>query len=129
METQLNIAVCIPFLIVDDIGGTIKWYEKIGFKCTATNHIWEPDCELNWARIEWRAAAFMIGPDERKVKSNAKDAGLWFNVQSVDEVVDSLIQEGISFDTEEETFYGRKVISFKDINGFTVSFSSALPGK
>jgi len=129
METQLNVAVCIPFLVVDDIDGTIKWYEKIGFKCTATNHIWEPDCELNWARIEWRGAAFMIGPDERKVKSNAKDAGLWFNVQSVDEVVESLTQEGISFDTEEETFYGRKVISFKDINGFTVSFSSALAGK
>ena len=126
METPVNIAVCVPFLIVKNIDKTINWYEKIGFKCTATNHIWEPDCELNWARIEWHGAAFMIGPDERKVVPDGKDSGLWFNVQSVDEMVESLKQERISFDTEDETFYGRKVISFKDINGFTVSFSSEL---
>ena len=129
METQEVIAVCVPFLIVRNIDETIKWYEKIGFKCTATNRIWEPDCELNWARIEWHGAAFMIGPDERKVASKVKDSGLWFNVQSVDEIAESLKQEGISFDTEEETFYGRKVISFKDINDFTVSFSSEVVGK
>lgn len=129
METQEVIAVCVPFLIVRNIDETIKWYEKIGFKCTVTNRIWEPDCELNWARIEWHGAAFMIGPDERKVASKVKDSGLWFNVQSVDEIAESLKQEGISFDTEEETFYGRKVISFKDINDFTVSFSSEVVGK
>jgi uncharacterized glyoxalase superfamily protein PhnB len=129
MATRVNIAVCVPFLIVKNIKKTIDWYEKIGFKCTATNLIWEPDCELNWARIEWYGAAFMIGPDERKDVPNGKDSGLWFNVQSVDEMAKFLNQESISFDTEDETFYGRKVISFKDINGFTVSFSSELPKK
>ncbi len=129
METQVNVAVCVPFLIVNNIDKTIKWYEKLGFKCTATNHIWEPDCDLNWARIEWHGAGFMIGPDERKVVSKVKDSGLWFNVQSVDEMTESLKQAGVSFDTEEETFYGRKVISFKDINDFTVSFSSEVARK
>ncbi|SKC88841.1 VOC family protein [Ohtaekwangia koreensis] len=129
MATQVNIAECVPFLIVKNIKKTIDWYEKIGFKCTATNLIWEPDCELNWARIEWYGAAFMIGPDERKDVPNSKDSGLWFNVQSVDEMAKFLNQECISFDTEDETFYGRKVISFKDIDGFTVSFSSELPKK
>lgn len=32
----------------------------------------------------------------------------------------------IEMDVEPETFYGRKVVSFKDINGFDISFSSAL---
>ncbi len=129
METQPNLAVCVPFLSVKNIKKTIVWYEKIGFKCTATNHIWEPDGELNWAWIEWYGAAFMIGPDIRKVTPRFKDSGLWFNVQSVDEMTTYLTQQGISFETEDETFYGRKVISFKDINGFTVSFSSEITGK
>lgn len=68
----------------------------------------------------------MIGPDERKSVLPTKDSSLWFNVLSVDEVVGFLKREGIDFDTEEETFYGRKVISFKDINGFTVAFSSEV---
>ena len=129
MEAKVNTAVCVPFLIVDNVSDTIKWYEKIGFKCTATNLIWEPDCEINWAEIGWNGASFMIGPDERKEKSTARDSSLWFNLDSVDEIVDSLKREGISFDVEEETFYGRKVISFKDINGFTVAFSSEVARK
>ena len=129
METKVNTAVCVPFLLVVNIDKTIKWFERLGFKCTATNHIWEPDCELNWARIEWNGAAFMVGPDERQESSKIKDSGLWFNVESVDEIVDYLKKEGISFDKEDETFYGRKVITFKDINGFNVSFSSELARK
>lgn len=114
---------------VKDIPKTIEWYQNIGFTCVATNRIWEPDCELNWARIEWEGAAFMLGPDERNSISSQKDTSLWFNVQFVDKIAESLKQKGISFDTEEETFYGRKVISFNDINGFTVSFSSELAKK
>lgn len=129
METKANTAVCVPFLLVVNIDKTIKWFERLGFKCTATNLIWEPDCELNWARIEWNGAAFMVGPDERQESSKIKDSGLWFNVESVDEIVDYLKKEGISFDKEDETFYGRKVITFKDIDGFNVSFSSALARK
>jgi hypothetical protein len=129
MNAKANTVECVPFILVASIGKTIEWYERIGFRCTATNHIWEPDCELNWARIEWHGAAFMIGPDERNDAPKIKDCGLWFNVQSVDGIAVSLKQEGILFDTEDETFYGRKVISFKDINGFTVSFSSELARK
>jgi len=105
---------------------TIKWYQEIGFECTATNHIWEPDCELNWARLEWKDAAFMIGPDERIIISAAKDSGLWFNVDAVDAIIEILKRKDIKMEIEPETFYGRKVVSFKDINGFDISFSCAL---
>ena len=116
-------AECVPFLQVRNIDQTIKWYEDIGFKCTATNHIWEPDCELNWARLEWKGAAFMIGPDEREVITNNKDTGIWFNVDTVDDILENLESKDIKTDIEPETFYGRKVVAFKDINGFQVSFS------
>ena len=119
----------VPFLLVSNIAQTIKWYEGLGFICTATNLIWEPDCELNWARLEWDGAAFMLGPDERKNLSYSKDASLWFNVDTIDSIIETLKTKDIQMDIEPETFYGRKVVSFKDINNFTVSFSCELNKK
>jgi uncharacterized glyoxalase superfamily protein PhnB len=119
---------CVPFLYVSNIPQTIKWYQDIGFECVATNLIWEPDCELNWARIEWDGAAFMIGTDNgnTRAKSGRRDTSLWFNVDSVDTIIELLDSKGIKMDIEPATFYGRKVVSIRDINGFGVSFSCAL---
>ena len=121
-------AVCIPFLRVRNIGETIQWYEQLGFVCTATNRIWEPDCELNWARLAWEEAAFMIGPDERHEKSANKDSSLWFNVTSIDDIIEMLKSKSVPIIIEPETFYGRKVVNFSDLNGFGVSFSCEIPG-
>ena len=123
-------AQCVPFLKVVDIATTIRWYENIGFQCTATNHIWDPkDCELNWAEMSWEDATFMLGPDERAIIPEMKDTSLSFNVDSVDAVntiIEMLQSKEIQIDIEHETFYGRKVVSFADLNGFHVSFSCAL---
>lgn len=117
---------CVPFLKVPNVAQTIEWYQSIGFECTATNLIWEPDCELNWARMEWGGLAFMIGPDERTAISEGKDSSLWFNVETVDDIIQLLNRQGIETSIEPETFYGRKVVSFNDINGFDVHFSCAV---
>ncbi len=119
-------ATCIPFFPVSDIAQTIKWYESIGFKCIGTNHIWEPDCELNWAELGWEGASFMIGPDIRKNVSNVKeikDASLFFNVESIDEIIENLKGKAEIVELNEETFYGRKEVTFIDINGFRITFS------
>ena len=121
-------AECVPFLSVINLAETIKWYENLGFKCSATNHIWEPDCELNWAMIEWDNASFMIGPDERDFIPERKDTGIWFNVDSIDRILDILAKNNIEMDYEPLTFYGRKVVTFRDLNGFAVSFSCE-PGR
>ncbi|MBC7829953.1 MAG: hypothetical protein H7122_19560 [Chitinophagaceae bacterium] len=117
---------CVPFLKVRNIELTIKWFEDIGFTCTATNHIWEPDCELNWARLEWKGAAFMLGPDDRSSIPKTKDTSIWFNVDTIDDIIENLNSKNIKVDIEPETFYGRKVVTFKDINDFVVSFSCEL---
>ena len=117
---------CVPFLKVLNVEQTVKWYQDINFTCVATNHIWEPDCELNWARLEWNGAAFMIGPDERATIPGTKDASLWFNVDAVDPIIEILKDKDVKMNIEPATFYGRKVVSFKDNNGFDVSFSCAL---
>jgi len=35
-------------------------------------------------------AAFMLGPNERNIIPNAKDASLWFNVDTVDYIIEML---------------------------------------
>jgi uncharacterized glyoxalase superfamily protein PhnB len=123
-------AQCVPFLKVTDIANTIRWYENIGFTCIATNHIWEPeDSELNWAELNWDGATFMLGPDERNIINDKKDTSLWFTLDTVDSIIEILKSKGIPMHIEPETFYGMKVVSFVDINGFEVSFSCALVKK
>lgn len=116
-------STCTPFLLVANVSGTISWYEGLGFTCAATNRIWEHDCEINWARIEWDGAGFMIGIDERAGESIRKDSSIWFNVEEVETILKNLLQKNIETEIEEKTFYGRKVVSFSDCNGFSVSFS------
>lgn len=67
----------------------------------------------------------MLGPDERNTITFAKDSSLWFNVDSVDRIIELLTINTIEMDLEAETFYGRKVVSFKDINGYAIHFSCA----
>ena len=68
----------------------------------------------------------MLGPNGREVSQDNKDTGIWFNVDTVDDIIENLESKNIKTDIEPETFYGRKVVSFKDINGFQVSFSCEL---
>ena len=119
-------AECIPFLRVQDISQTIRWYERIGFICAATNRVWEPDCELNWAQLKLEGAEFMIGPDERKSNSGEKDNSLYFRMGTIDDIKENVKQEKITVGITEETFYGRKEISFEDLNGFYITFSCDL---
>ena len=69
---------------------------------------------------------FMIGPDELDIIPEIKDSGLWFNVESPDEIIGVLKSKDMEMDIEPDTFYGRKVVNFKDRNGFRVSFSFML---
>jgi uncharacterized glyoxalase superfamily protein PhnB len=121
-------ATCVPFLRVSDIAETIKWYESIGFKCNATNHFWEPDCELNWAEIEWQGATFMLYPLDDKRVSKVRDAGLYFSMETIDGIADNLRGKVKIIEETDETFYGRREVVFEDLNGFMITFS-CLPKK
>ncbi|MEI9908430.1 MAG: hypothetical protein WDO71_01400 [Bacteroidota bacterium] len=101
------------FFQVRNIGQTIQWFEGIGFTCTANNLIWEPDCELNWARLEWEGAGFMPGPNGRETISGSKDASLWFNVDSIDGIIEVLLTKGIQPDIEPEIFMEEKLLHLK----------------
>ena len=115
---------CVPFIGVRDIAKTIQWYESIGFQCTGTNHIWEPDCELNWAELNLQGATFMLYLYPFETDPEIKYAGLYFQLESIDNLIQSLEGKAQIIEINENTFYGRKEIVFGDVNGFQVTFSS-----
>ena len=71
-------------------------------------------------------SCIMIGPDERNDPSAKKHSSLWFNVDEVDTTIEKLNHNDLQMEIEPETSYGRKVVSFSDLNGFAVSFCCDL---
>lgn len=119
----INMAKCVPFLRVADIAQTITWYERIGFNCTATNLIWEPDCAINWAEMSWGEATFMLYLCLHENMSTEKDAGLYFELDTIDGIADRLPGVADIIEITKKTFYGREEVVFKDLNGFMITFS------
>jgi hypothetical protein len=113
-------ATCISFLRVPDILQTIKWYETIGFKCIGTHQ--EPGCELDWALLDWEGARFMLYPEGREDHTQTKDAGLYFTVEDIDDLIKSIEKKAELIEINPKTEYGMKEIVFKDVNGFQITF-------
>jgi len=64
----------------------------------------------------------MLYPEGREDTSIAKDAGLYFTVDSIDELIEPIKAKAEIIEINPETFYGTKEIVFKDLNGFQVTF-------
>lgn len=122
-------AVCIPFLGVNNMADTLEWYTHIGFTCTGTNLAWEPNAELSWAQLEWEGAAMMLFPSHKQmIPGLIRDAGLYFKVQSISGLVERLKRVARIIELTEETFYGKQEVTFEDLNGFRITFSASGRG-
>jgi len=120
-------SVCIPFLGVTNIGQTVAWYESLGFRCTGSNRYYEPEAELTWAQLEWENAAFMLFPFPAEKNNEpdsyrVKDAGLFFKVDSLNDLIDRLQTKAKIIEIKEEPFTTKKEMVFEDLNGFRISF-------
>lgn len=113
-------AVIIPHLYVIDIANTIRWYEKIGFRCLGTHQ--EEGCELDWAMLEIDTACFMLYPLEGRSDSILKNAGLYFRFDQIDGFEENIKIHAEIIEINPETAYGMQEIVFRDLNGFQVTF-------
>ncbi len=116
-------AVCIPFLGVQNIELTVLWYESLGFQCTGSNRYWDPGAELTWAQLEWEGAAFMVFPFPMEKNNVVKDAGLFFRVASLRDLIERLKTRAKIIELLEEPFSSKKEVVFEDVNGFRITFT------
>lgn len=116
-------AVCIPFLGVNDLERTMQWYIDIGFTCTGSNRFWEPGAELVWAQLEWEGAAFMLFYSPKENSGEVKDAGLYFKVNNMRGLIDRLKEKAKIIELTEASIYGKTEVVFEDLNGFRITFT------
>lgn len=116
-------AVCIPFLGVTNVEQTVVWYESLGFRCTGSNRFWDPEAELTWAQLEWEGAAFILFPFPAEKNNAVKDAGLFFRVGSLNDLVERLETKARIIELTEEPFSSKKEVVFEDLNGFRITFT------
>lgn len=117
-------AVCIPFLGVPDVEQTVIWYESLGFRCTGSNRYWDPSAALSWAQLEWEDAAFMIFPFPAEKNNTVKDAGLFFRVHSLQDIITRLQQQARIIEITEEPFNNKREVVFEDLNGFRITITA-----
>jgi hypothetical protein len=79
---------------------------------------------MDWALLDWEGAQFMLYPEGRKAVNERKDAGLYFNVESIDSIIDVLKDKANIIEINPRTEYGKKEIVFLDVNGFQITFGS-----
>jgi hypothetical protein len=113
-------ATCLSFLRVHNVEKTLNWYMNLGFKCLGTHA--EPGCGLDWALLDWEGARFMLYPDGNEDINAKKYAGLYFTVDSIDDLIEPIKANAEVIEINPETEYGNKEIVFRDINGFQVTF-------
>jgi hypothetical protein len=116
-------AVCIPFLGVTNIEQTVLWYQNLGFTCTGSNRYWNPEASLTWAQLEWEGAAFMLFPFPLEKNNQVKDAGLFFRVASLNDLVEKLKVSAKIIELTEEPFHNKTEVVFEDLNGFRITFT------
>lgn len=114
-------ATCTPHLHVENISDTINWYKKIGFDCIGIHQ--EEGCELDWAMLDKDGARFMLYPGNQKFQGKRKDAGLYFEFESIDEFETMIKNHAEIIEMNEETDHGMQEIVFKDLNGFQITFA------
>ena len=117
-------AVCIPFFFFFYIEQTVLWYEGLGFRCTGSNRFCYPEADLTWAQLEWEDAAFMLFPFPAEKNNEVKDAGLFFRVSSLNDLIERLKTKAKIIELTEEPFSNKREVVFEDLNGFRITFTA-----
>ncbi len=114
-------AICLSFLRVPDVEKALNWYQDLGFKCLSTNAA--PGCSLDWALLDWDGARFMLYPDGNYDPGAPKYAGLYFVVDSIDDLIEPVKEKADVIEANRITEFGKKEIVFRDLNGFQLTFA------
>lgn len=114
----------LPFIRVPDVAFAKAWYESIGFICLGTHE--GPGCGMDWAMMDFDGAHFMLYGQAENTVQNANNCGLYFKLDSIDGMTESLEGKAKIIEVMDRTEYGRHEITIHDCYGFQVTFSSDL---
>jgi uncharacterized glyoxalase superfamily protein PhnB len=115
--------IVVPMIHVPDVRATIEWYTSVGFKVVRQN---EEDGEINWAKLSFENSELMFNAGGKTSAEFRREVDLYILVENVDDLSRKLKGRVEFFQDLNDTFYGMREFTIRDINRFWITFGEPL---
>jgi uncharacterized glyoxalase superfamily protein PhnB len=108
----------VPMIHVPDVRAAVSWYESIGFRVLNT---FADEDEMTFALLGYGDSQLMLNAGGRS-STERRDVDLYIRTDDVEGLYRRL-KDRVSIQVElNDTFYGTREFSVRDLNGFGVTF-------
>jgi uncharacterized glyoxalase superfamily protein PhnB len=112
-----------PMIHVPDVRATAAWYESIGF---AVLNTFEDEDGMTFALLSYGNSQIMLNAGGLPATQDRREVDLYVRTNEVDRLYERL-KDCVQIDQgPEETFYGTREFSVRDLNGFWLTFGQDL---
>ena len=108
---------------VPDVRATVEWYTSVGFKLVRQN---EEDGEINWAKLSFENSELMLDAGGKSSSESGREVDLYILVENVDDLSRKLKGRVEFVQDLNNTFYGMREFTIRDINRFWITFGEPL---
>ena len=116
-----------PMIHVPDVRATVAWYESIGFVILNTYE--DPDDGMNFALLGYGNSQIMLSAAGRLSNEDRREVDLYVRTENVDDLHERLKDHVQIRIAPNETFYGTREFTVRDLNGFWLTFGQDLGGQ
>lgn len=110
----------VPMIRVPDVRATASWYESIGFTVIGTH---EDEGKMDWANLRFGASEIMFNAGGRPSADGRREVDLYVYTDGVDDLYQRLKDRVQIQNAPYDTFFGKRELIVRDINGFWVTFA------
>lgn len=111
----------VPMLHVPDLPGTIAFYESLGFN---TEDTYDDDGEITFAIVRFGQSAVMLNRGGCETGRERRDVDLY--VYTDPDELRSRLEGSVEIVADlNDSFYGNREFTIRDINGFWITFGMA----
>ena len=123
-QTVLAPRAVTPMIHVPDVRATAAWYESIGF--TILDTYGNGADGLSFAIVSAGPTRIMFNQGGRSSTERRREVDLYVNVESVDDLYESLKDRAEIVETPHDTHYGMRELIIRDLNRFWITFGQSL---
>jgi len=110
---------------VPDVRAAVGWYESIGFSVLNT---FEDEADgMTFAVLSYEGSQIFLNAGGRSSTEDRREVDLYVRTDEVDRLYERLKERVEIRSGLQNTFYGAREFTVRDLNGFWVTFGLDLP--
>ena len=115
----------VPMIHVPDVRAAVGWYESIGFSVLNT---FEDEVDgMTFAVLSYEGSQIFLNAGGRSSTEDRREVDLYVRTDEVDRLYERLKERVEIRSGLQNTFYGAREFTVRDLNGFWVTFGLDLP--